>query len=93
MLLTQLLHINNPSSASQPHAAATLDRAPVGKPLRIHTLQPGAGESARHLQAYGLLPGRSVLVLAQHPLTIIQIEQTELALERSLAKLILVDLS
>lgn len=44
----------------------------------------------RHLQAYGLLPGRRVRVLAQHPVTIVQIEQTELAFEGAVAANVLV---
>ncbi len=42
------------------------------------------------LRSYGLLPGRRVLVLAQQPVTIVQVEQTELALESQLARAILV---
>ena len=45
----------------------------------------------RYLRAYGLLPGRSVTVLSQHPVTIIQIEQTELALEWQVSRAILVE--
>ena len=38
-----------------------------------------------HLMAYGLSPGYWVEVLQQSPVTIIQIEHTELAMERDLA--------
>lgn len=44
----------------------------------------------RHLQAYGLLPGRRVRVLAQQPVTIVLIEQTELAFEGAVAASVLV---
>ena len=44
----------------------------------------------QHLQAYGLLPGRQVKVLSQHPVTIVQVEQTELAFERGVAARVLV---
>ena len=44
----------------------------------------------RHLQAYGLLPGRRIRVLSQHPVTIVQIEQTELAFETAVAACVLV---
>ncbi len=43
-----------------------------------------------HLQAYGLLTGRRVRVLQQHPVTVILIEQTELAFEREVAQEVLV---
>lgn len=39
-----------------------------------------------HLQAYGLLPGRRVQVLQHTPVTVVQIEHFELALERELAR-------
>lgn len=39
-----------------------------------------------HLQAYGVLPGREIRVLAQRPLVIIQVEESELALEESVAR-------
>jgi Fe2+ transport system protein FeoA len=43
------------------------------------------------LQSYGLLPGRCVRVVAQRPVTIVQIEETELAFESQVAKTILVE--
>jgi Fe2+ transport system protein FeoA len=91
MLFTQLLRAPDRTDSSRFDSADTLDRAPIGQLACIRAFRPGLGDSARHLQAYGLLPGRTVLVLSHAPLTIIQIEQTELALERSVAKHILVD--
>ncbi len=44
-----------------------------------------------HLQAYGLLPGRCIRVITQEPVTIIQVEQMELAFEKSIAEGILVE--
>lgn len=44
-----------------------------------------------HLQAYGLLPGRCIRVISQNPVTIIQVEQMELAFEKSIAESILVE--
>jgi len=38
-----------------------------------------------HLQAYGLIPDDWVRVVQHSPVTVIQIDQTELALENSLA--------
>jgi Fe2+ transport system protein FeoA len=73
-------------------AGMTLDLVPEGKTARILRFGPIGVEQGRHLQAYGLLPGRAVLVLAHKPLTILQIEQTELALETSVAHAIFVDL-
>jgi len=39
-----------------------------------------------HLRAYGVLPGREIRILAQRPLVIIQVEESELALEESIAR-------
>jgi Fe2+ transport system protein FeoA len=44
-----------------------------------------------HLLAYGLLPGRQVQVLQHTPVTVVQIEHFELALERALAREIRVE--
>jgi Fe2+ transport system protein FeoA len=43
-----------------------------------------------HLQAYGLTPGRQVLVLQQRPVTVVQIEYTELAFEKVIAQQVMV---
>jgi Fe2+ transport system protein FeoA len=39
-----------------------------------------------HLQSYGLIPGRIVQVVRHSPVTIIQVEHTELAIETEMAK-------
>ncbi|GIV66309.1 MAG: FeoA family protein [Chloroflexota bacterium] len=44
-----------------------------------------------HLQSYGLIPGRCVRVISQTPVTVIQVEQMELAFEKSVAEGILVE--
>ena len=44
----------------------------------------------KHLHAYGLTNGRIVRVISNRPEMIIQIEETELALEHSVARKILV---
>lgn len=38
-----------------------------------------------HLQAYGLAPGRCVRVLQHTPITVVQVEHSEIALEDELA--------
>lgn len=42
-------------------------------------------ERRAHLQAYGLVPGRAVQVVQQYPVTVLQVDHTELALEVELA--------
>lgn len=79
------------SSRTDP-AGLTLDLVPEGKTVRILRFGQIGAEQGRHLQAYGVLPGRAVLVLAHKPLTILQIEQTELALETNVAHAVFVDL-
>jgi Fe2+ transport system protein FeoA len=39
-----------------------------------------------HLQAYGIVPGYSVKVLQHSPVTVVQVEHFELALEADLAR-------
>jgi Fe2+ transport system protein FeoA len=43
------------------------------------------------LQAYGLAPGRSVLVLQHAPVTVVRIDHTDLAFERHLSAGIVVE--
>ena len=43
-------------------------------------------ERISHFQAFGLVPGHKVRVLQHSPVTVVQIEHTELALERDLAR-------
>ena len=68
----------------------TLADVPLGREVQV----TGYGElnsgQRQHLQAYGLLPGRYVKVLSQNPVTIVQVEQTELAFERGVAARVLV---
>jgi Fe2+ transport system protein FeoA len=42
-------------------------------------------ERCAHLQAYGLVPGRFVRVLQHNPVTVVQVEHCEIAIERELA--------
>lgn len=42
-------------------------------------------EKQAHLQAYGLVGGHAVRVIQHSPVTVVQVDHTELALEKSLA--------
>lgn len=53
-----------------------------------HTIPANRKE---HLLAYGMLPGYWVKVIQQVPVTVVQIEHTDLALERALADAIQVE--
>jgi Fe2+ transport system protein FeoA len=48
-------------------------------------------ERRAHLQAYGLIAGHWVKVLQHTPITVVQVEHTELALESGLARLVEVE--
>jgi len=88
--LTDLWHSSPAGSAeSAPHR--TLANVHPGRDVLITGFIAAlTGGQKQHLQAYGLLPGRRVRILAQRPVTIIQVEQTELAFENSLAAGVLV---
>jgi Fe2+ transport system protein FeoA len=45
-------------------------------------------QQREHLQAYGIVAGRTVRVLQHAPVTVVQVEHLELALEAELAKMI-----
>ncbi len=44
-----------------------------------------------HLQAYGIIPGNTLRVQQKRPVTIVQVEHTEIALEAELAAAIYVE--
>jgi Fe2+ transport system protein FeoA len=67
----------------------TLADAKPGRCLRVRGFLPGLSTERRtHLQAYGVVPGHCVRVLQHSPVTVVQIEYTELALENDMARLI-----
>lgn len=74
---------------SQSGYEATLADVPAGCKAKVMGFkQHLPADRLSHLQAYGLTPGHKVRVLQHSPVTVIQIEHTELALERDLAKAI-----
>ncbi len=82
--------VSNLRQAQDTKKQRTLADVPPGREVQV----TGYGElnsgQRQHLQAYGLLPGRRVKVLSQNPVTIVQVEQTELAFERNVAARVLV---
>lgn len=74
-----------PSQQAQT-AANTLAAVRPGGIAQVEGFHPGLASDRRaHLQAYGLVPGARVRVLQHSPVTVVQIEHLELALERDLA--------
>lgn len=64
----------------------SLANTPVGSRVKVVGFIPGlAGERRTQLQSYGLAPGQTVKVIQHVPVTVLQIEQFELALEREMA--------
>jgi Fe2+ transport system protein FeoA len=67
----------------------TLAEAQPGRCWRVRGFLPGlSAERRSHLQAYGVVPGHWLRVLQHLPVTVVQIEYTELALENDMARLI-----
>ncbi len=69
----------------------TLAQAVSGQQVTITGFGNLAPAYRQHLQAYGLHPGRMVVVLAQQPVTIVLVEQTELAFEGEIARQVLIE--
>ena len=69
----------------------TLAQAGSGQQVTITGFDNLAPAYRQHLQAYGLHPGRMVVVLAQQPVTIVLVEQTELAFESEIARQVLIE--
>lgn len=70
------------------HRRDSLADVSVGERARIRALGKLPAARLQHLQAYGVTPGAVVRVLQQHPMTIFEVESTELALERPMARAI-----
>ena len=74
--------------------AATLTNVRPGQRAQLRGFAPGmSSERFAHLQAYGLTPGRWIRVVQHAPVTVIQVENCELALEADLARLVEVTVS
>ncbi len=82
---------NNTASSKPVEQTRTLANARPGKIVTISGFGKLSPAHRQHLQAYGLLPGRSIQVLAQRPVTIVLVEQTELAFETEIARQVLVE--
>ena len=63
----------------------TLAEAEVGSSAIVLDFRELPDSRKRHLNAYGLSPGSEVIIRQQSPVTIFEIDQTEIALERQLA--------
>jgi Fe2+ transport system protein FeoA len=79
------------NGGAKTRGAGCLSQTPSGTQVTITSLGELPPAQRQHLQAYGLMPGRSVQVLAQQPVTIILVEQTELAFETEIARQITVE--
>lgn len=84
-----------PAAQTSAHPAApvhpAITQARPGRQVKIKGFGALSPAQRQHLQAYGLLPGRAVVVLAQQPVTIVLIEQTELAFETEIARQLFVE--
>lgn len=57
-----------------------------GEKAVIVDFLPGiSGEQRAHLLAYGVIPGNIIRVIQQSPVTILEVDQLELALEKTIA--------
>ena len=68
-----------------------LIEASPGSQTRVTRLGALPASKRLQLQAYGLVPGRRIRVLQQAPVTVIQADHTELALESDLAAAVTVE--
>jgi Fe2+ transport system protein FeoA len=75
----------NPSAHST-HSELTLMDVPPGRTAQVAGFLSGIPAARQaQLQAYGLVSGAQVRILQHSPVTIVQVEHIELALERGLA--------
>jgi Fe2+ transport system protein FeoA len=69
----------------------TLNQAGLGHCVRIAGFHEALGRRHReHLRGYGVEPGAVIEVIQQRPVTVVQVEHTELALDGRIAAHVLV---
>jgi len=72
--------------AGRPNGGLTLSQVLPLMTVRVIGFLPGlSAERRSQLQSYGIMPGYRVRVIQQKPVTVIEIEHLEVALERELA--------
>jgi Fe2+ transport system protein FeoA len=85
------LRLNGESSGDQGRCFSLAQVKP-GQLVKVKGFLPGlSAVRTWHLQSYGVVPGCWLRVVQQSPVTIVQVEHLELALERGLAAYIQVD--
>jgi ferrous iron transport protein A len=57
-----------------------------GEEARVVAIDGPAAVKRSQLQAYGVVPGRVLVVLQQRPVTVLLVDHTELAIESDLAR-------
>jgi Fe2+ transport system protein FeoA len=72
--------------AEPPPREASLAEVAPGRRARVEALDELTTRRRHELQAYGLAPGRAIEVVQQLPVTLVRVEQVELALEREIAR-------
>jgi Fe2+ transport system protein FeoA len=83
-------HRTRPARPLSSPAETNLAEVVPGSQATFLGFAPGMpAERQAHLQAYGLVPGSLVQVVQHSPVTVVQVDHLELALERSLARLVL----
>lgn len=70
----------------KPQEMTLADVAPGSEVLVAGFSARLSAERRAHLQAYGLAPGYRLRVMQHSPVTVVQIEHIELAMERDLAR-------
>ncbi len=80
-----------PSRTEGRPVGATLDGATIGGEVAIAGFSDAMTTGHRELlRAYGIEPGRTVRVEQHSPVTVVGVDETEIALEADLAKLVFV---
>lgn len=63
-----------------------LSEVPPGNIVTVERIANLTGSRSEQLQAYGLVPGRSVKVIQQAPVTVVRVEHIDLAFESHIAR-------
>lgn len=81
-----------PATSIEKFSVVPLSQAPIGADLIVQRMDSLPPRRRRQLRSYGLAPGSHLRAVRHHPLTVILVDHTEIALETILADSVLVEL-
>jgi Fe2+ transport system protein FeoA len=87
----QDLPSSRPAARAAPTRRSALAAAPIDRMVRMVDMGNLPATQREQLHGYGLVPGRVLRVVQRNPVTVVQLEHVEVAIETELAQAVWVD--